>query len=286
MKSLGLALGGGGLKGLAHIGVLQVLEENSIPISAISGTSAGSIVAALYASGLSPWRMQELAMQLEVKDYIDYDIIAFAKFFWALLLPGVKASLDGLIKGDKLEKLLYKWTRGKTLAQSQIPISIIACDIDSGQEIIFTNQNMEVTGPRLVIKEALLSEAVRSSTSIPATFVPLQFRGMQMVDGGVKEMVPVEVQKIMGADYILSVNLGRESYAEKVTGITQIVSRSLNIMSYETSATAETLFADLVIHPRVKAVRLDDIEQAERIIRAGRRAAKAKIDEIKRGLED
>ena len=194
MKSLGLALGGGGLKGLAHIGVLQVLEENSIPISAISGTSAGSIVAALYASGLSPWRMQELAMQLEVKDYIDYDIIAFAKFFWALLLPGVKASLDGLIKGDKLEKLLYKWTRGKTLAQSRIPISIIACDIDSGQEIIFTNQNMEVTGPRLVIKEALLSEAVRSSTSIPATFVPLQFRGMQMVDGGVKEMVPVEVQ--------------------------------------------------------------------------------------------
>ncbi|ABI67420.1 patatin-like phospholipase family protein [Syntrophomonas wolfei] len=286
MKSLGLALGGGGLKGLAHIGVLQVLEENSIPISAISGTSAGSIVAALYASGLSPWRMQELAMQLEVKDYIDYDIIAFAKFFWALLLPGVKASLDGLIKGDKLEKLLYKWTRGKTLAESRIPIGIIACDIDSGQEIIFTNQNMEVTGPRLVIKEALLSEAVRSSTSIPATFVPLQFRGMQMVDGGVKEMVPVEVQKIMGTDYILSVNLGRESYAEKVTGITQIVSRSLNIMSYETSATAEALFADLVIHPRVKAVRLDDIGQAEKIIRAGRRAAKAKIDEIKRGLED
>jgi NTE family protein len=186
MKSLGLALGGGGLKGLAHIGVMQVLEENSIPISVISGSSAGSVVAALYASGLSPWRMQELMMQLQAKDYIDYDIVAFTKFFWALLLPGVKASLDGLIKGDKLEKLLYKWTRGKTLADSRIPISIIACDIDSGQEIIFTNQNMEVTGPRLVIKEALLSEAVRASTSIPATFVPLQFRGRQMVDGGGK----------------------------------------------------------------------------------------------------
>ncbi|MDD3879902.1 MAG: patatin-like phospholipase family protein [Syntrophomonas sp.] len=286
MKSLGLALGGGGLKGLAHIGVLQVLEENQVAISAISGSSAGSIVAALYASGLSPWRMQELAMQLKVKDYIDYNYLAFIKFFAAILLPGVKASLDGLIKGDKLEKLLYEWTRGKTLAESRVPLSIIACDINSGREIIFTNQNIEAMGLRLIIREALLSEAVRASTSIPAAFVPLQFRGMQMVDGGVKEMVPVEIQKIMGADVIVSVNLGRESYTEKVTGIVEIVSRSLNILAYETSATAEALFADLLIHPQVKDVHLDDIEQAEKIIRAGRRAAKARIEEIKRRLQD
>lgn len=285
MKSLGLALGGGGLKGLAHIGVLQVLEENGIIVSAISGTSAGSVVAALYASGLSPWRMQELAMEVEVKDYVDYDVLALTKFFWALLLPGVKGSLDGLIKGDKLEKLLYKWTRGKTLAESRIPISIIACDIDSGQEAIFSNQNLGAISNRLIIKEALLSEAVRASISIPATFVPMHFRGMQMVDGGIKAMVPVEVQKIMGTEYILAVNLGKESYREKVSGIMQIVSRSLNILSYETSATAEELLADLVIHPRVRAVRLDDIEQAERIIRAGRRAAKDKIEELKQGLE-
>ncbi len=286
MKKLGLALGGGGLKGLAHIGVLQVLEENNINISAISGSSAGSIIAALYASGITPWRMQELVMQLQVRDYIDYDFAALIKFFWDLVIPGTKANLEGLIKGDKLEKLLYKWTLGKTLADCRIPLAIISCDIDSGREIIFTNQDIETAGAQVMVKEALLSEAVRASTSIPATFVPLEFRGMQMVDGGIKEMVPIEVQKIMGLEYILSVNLGRESYYKKVSGITQIVSRSINIMGYETSATAESLFADVVIHPRIKAARLDDIEQADRIIRAGRRAAKAKIDEIKRGLEE
>ncbi len=286
MKSLGLALGGGGLKGLAHIGVLEVLAENRIPIDMICGTSAGSIFAALYASGMPARKMEKLVLNLKPGDYLDYNIIGIVKYLLGICLPGYQAPLDGIIKGDALEEMVYQWTNGKSLKDVDLPLSIIAVDIDSGQEVVFTNQDFEVEGFEVrIIKDALLSEAVRASISIPATFVPLDFCGMQMVDGGVRNIVPVSTAKTMGAEYILAVNLGQETYQTKVSGIIQIVSRSLNILTYETSDTAEELFADLIVFPRVGEVHLEDVDKAEQIIRAGRRAAKEQVAEIKKGLE-
>lgn len=285
MKNLGLALGGGGLKGLAHIGVLEILEENHIPIAMISGTSAGSIIAGLYASGISPYRIEKLVFDIKVSDYIDYNIAGILKYLFSNFLPGIQARLDGVIRGERLEKLIYRLTGGKTLKDSKIPLAIIACDIDSGKEVIFTNQDFEVKDSNIIIiRDALLSEAVRASTSIPATFVPRHFRGMQMVDGGLHSTVPVMVQKIMGAEYILAVNLGRETYSKKVSGIPQIISRTLNILTYETSDTAEDLFANMVVFPGIRGAHLDDIGKAHKIIRAGRRAMKNKIVDLKNEL--
>lgn len=284
MKNLGLALGGGGLKGLAHIGVLEILEDEQIPVSKISGSSAGSIIAALHASGMSAYEMEKLVLDdISAGDYIDYNIGGLIKCLLALLVPGMTASLDGLIKGNKLEKLVNSLTDGKSLDDSRLPLAIISCDINSARKVIFTNQEIE-DGSSVIIRDALLSEAVRSSISIPATFVPREFHGMQMVDGGIRDIVPVIAQKLMGAEYVLAINLGQETYQERVSGIIQIVSRTLNILSYETSDTAEDFFADMIIYPGVGEVKLDELDKAGKIIRAGRRAMRNKVDELKKEL--
>ncbi len=287
MKSLGLALGGGGLRGLAHIGVLQVLEENNIDVAMISGTSIGSIIGSLYACKISPYEIEDMVLRLKPADYLDYNISGFLKYIVALLLPGVKAQLDGIIKGCKLEKLIYSLTAGKRLTDVQIPLSIIACDINSGLEIVFTNSKSLVSFNKiLVINNVLISEAVRCSSSIPATFVPREFNGLLVVDGGIKTIVPVWVQKLMGAEYILAVNLGQKQYTASVAGLPQIVSRTINILTYETSDTEEKLFADMLLFPAVGDVALDDLSKAKEIIKQGRLAMKKKIPQLKRALKE
>jgi NTE family protein len=137
----------------------------------------------------------------------------------------------------------------------------------------------------IIITDAFLSEAVRSSISIPVTFQPKHFLGMQMVDGGLKDIVPVMVNKWMGADYALAINLGKETYQTKVKGIPQIISRTLSIMTFETSDAEEKFFADMLLYPEVPDVSLTDMKDAAQIIRAGRRVMRENITELKRGLQ-
>ena len=280
----GLALGGGGLKGLAHIGVLQVLAENELFPDCIAGTSAGSIVAALYASGISPIKMEEIVTSLAPHDYIDYNITGLIKYVLGLLLPKYDYSLDGLIVGEKIENLVYEWTGGKKIGEAGLPTAIIACDIDSGQKIIFTNQALVKPEGQMIISNVRLSEAVRSSISIPVTFVPKEFRGMKMVDGGLKDIVPAMVTRSMGAEYVLGINLGIENYATDVSGIPQIIGRTLDILIYETSATEEDFFADMLLHPEVPDVGLTDLKEAAKIIRAGRRVMRENLSQLKQQL--
>lgn len=286
MKNLGLALGGGGLRGLAHIGVLQVLEDNHIKVSMMSGTSIGSIIGGLYACGISAYELEAIALRLKPSDYLDYNIGGFIKYMLSLFLPGVKAQLNGIFKGCKLESLIYELSDGKSLRQIKLPLSIIACDINTGLEVVFTNSiNIIGSYRTVVIYNALLSEAARCSSSIPATFVPRTFHGRQMVDGGVKTMVPVWIHQLMGAEYILAVNLGQKEYNYPVEGIAQIVSRTINILSFETSDTEETILADMLLFPGVEDVPLDDISQARAIIKQGRLAMEKRLPELKKGLK-
>jgi NTE family protein len=285
VKQLGLALGGGGLRGLAHIGVLQVLRENGIPVSYISGTSAGSIVAALYAAGVSPYQMEKVVLGLKPADFLDYNIAGLFKYLLSHIIPKYSNHLDGIILGHKLEKRMRALTGGKTLQEAVLPLAIIACDIDTGREVIFTNFNFEAeTSDCVVIRDGFISAAVRASISIPATFIPCHMHGMQLVDGGIKEVVPVTVQKGMGAEYILAVNLGKEIYDDKVNGIPRIISRTIDIMIYETSETALDLLADMVLYPQVEPVSLYDLGKAGNIIRAGRLAMKERVSELKKQL--
>lgn len=284
LRKLGLVLGGGGLKGLAHIGVLQVLMENRIPVTSISATSSGSIIAALYAAGMSPYEMERIILKTKPQDYLDYNIGGLLKYGLGLLIPASKSVVNGLIKGKKLLNLMADLTSNKALDEVEIPLAIVACDINTGEEVIFSNIIPGADNQIVFVRGAFLSEAVRSSTAIPGIFVPYLFRGMQLVDGGIKAIVPVSIQLSLGAEYIMAVNLGRERYQESVAGIPQIISRTVEILVYETSDTAETLYADLSINPFLPEVRLDEIEKAALIIRAGRRAMLSQLSRLQRGL--
>lgn len=283
MKSIGMALGGGGLKGMAHIGVLEVMQENGLKPQYICGTSAGSIIAALYACGISPYQMQAIALNLKPSDFLDYNLMGTFKYLLSLICHCYEAPLEGIFLGDRLEDMIYELTDGKKLSEVSMPLGIVACDIDSGRKVVFTNRDLEIErSDVLIIKDALISEAVRCSVSIPVTFVPKDFAGLKMVDGGLKEIVPVSIPKIMGADYILSVNLGQEMYDTKVKGIPQIISRTLSILTFETSDIEEEILSDMTIFPGVQGTSLDDTEAIAKIIRAGRRAMRENIEELKR----
>lgn len=285
MKSLGVALGGGGMKGMAHIGVLQILQDHHISPQYIAGTSIGSIIAALYASGISPYRMQDIVSNLRPPDYLDYNLKGTLKYLFSLVWPGYETVLDGLLIGEKAEKLIYDLTAGKKLTDLTMPLAIVACDINSGKKVIFTNLLIDYEQDDvLVIRDALLSEAVRASISIPVTFQPKEYQGIRLVDGGIKDIVPAGITRIMGADYVLGVNLGQESYDIKVNGILQIISRTLSILTYETSELEEHVYADMIVFPGIKDAHLDDIAEYEKIIRAGRRAMKGKLDQLVREL--
>lgn len=285
MKKLGLALGGGGLRGLAHIGILQVLEDNDILPTIISGTSVGSIIAALHVSGMSAYQMEKEILKLKPRDYLDYNVSGLIRHFLACFFPALDNNIDGIIKGERLEKIVCRLTGGRELRDSKIPLAIIACDIDSGREIVFCSYNIPLQGKDiLVVEDARLSQAVRASTAIPAVFVPYRLQGMQLVDGGVRSMVPVTVQKLLGAEYVLAINLGQEVYDQPVEGIPQIVNRTISILAYETSATEQKIYAHMVIHPRVGEVKLHELHRASEIIRIGRRVMKERIDELKKDL--
>ncbi|HWQ74984.1 MAG TPA: patatin-like phospholipase family protein [Syntrophomonas sp.] len=281
MKKLGLALGGGGLRGLAHIGVLQVLRENQVPVSIITGTSAGSIIASLYASGVTPAAMEEIVLQLKPRAYIDFNWLDLL----AHVASGGRIPIDGFIKGNKLERLVFKLTGGRSLKDAGLPLAIIACDINTGQKTVFASQPMKLENDGdILITEALMSRAARASCAIPAVFTPVNRGDMQLVDGGVCEMVPILESRSLGAEYILAVNLGQEAYDQKVRGIIQVVGRSLSILEYETSSLAQDLLADQVVYPSTGDVALDDIAQASYLIRCGRRAMKAQLDELLENL--
>lgn len=281
MKKLGLALGGGGLKGLAHIGVLQVLEKNGIRPQVLSGTSVGSIVAALYGSGMTPDEMAANILKLTPRDYLDYNISGLIKYVIGLFIPGDQHPMDGIIKGQRLEDLIFQWTGGQTLHDVKMPLAIISCDLNSGQEVVFSNRPIPSRYfPVVLVRSALLSVAVRCSTSIPATFVPRSFRNMRMADGGLRNMVPVSMQPPLGAEYILAVDLGQEIYQGPVDGIPAIINRSMNILTYENSEKAENLIADMIIYPNIPSVNLDDLSQAQAIILKGQHAMEARLDEL------
>lgn len=286
MKKLGLALGGGGLRGFAHIGVLQVLEEYQVPVSMISGTSSGSIIAALYASGMSPRAMEEVALNLSVHDYLDYNWQGLLKYMISIVYPRFSSDFDGLIRGDRLENLIYRLTQGKLLQDCSLPLAIIACDINTGKKVVFSNRSIAEGDPdQELITTAWLSEAARASSAIPGVFTPKVLGDRQLVDGGVCDVVPVIEQKSLGAEYILAVNLGNINYDQEIMGIIPIISRSLNILEYETSHLAEDLYADLIITPNTGDVHLDDLSQTGALIRSGRRAMKASINELLEGLQ-
>ena len=179
-KKVGLALGGGAARGLAHIGVLDVLQKEGIPIDMIAGTSAGAVVGAIYAWNQDTARIKKEALEVN----------------WRKVAPLIDPSLpkSGLIKGKKIKDLLASYIGGNIkFSDLKIPFACVATDIDTGEEV--------------VIDQGSVPEALRASISIPGIFTVVKREGRYLVDGGLTNPVPVNVVKRMGADFIIAVNV-------------------------------------------------------------------------------
>ena len=290
---VGVALSGGGVRGAAHIGVLKALTDHNIPIDMISGTSAGSIVAALYACGYSPNQMRAFLEKLNFQDLIDLKIttadlfkhgfkwILSGKFkFWSVLPTG-------LIKGDRIEGFLMNLLPQRTVRNTKIPLAITAVDVNSADTVFFTSPlpfNRNLLNARFY-HNALLYEAIRASISIPGIFFPKKYRNMTLVDGAVKNNLPTDILKYMGADIIIAVDLGyagQHNYELETVG--EVLMQCIEIMGREVTLLKSEQYADLIIRPQPLEVHYKNMSQVLSCIFKGEQAAAARIPEIRRIL--
>lgn len=246
---IGLALGSGGARGLAHLGVLEALEEENINIDMIAGTSMGSIVGGLYATGIPLKYLKGLA------DELDWDNISDITF-----------PRTGLIKGKKILTLFELLTQNKDFSELNLPFSAIACDIEHGKHV--------------VLNEGSVAKAIRASIAIPGIFVPFRHQDYWLVDGAVLDRVPVSTVKEMGADLTIAVDIRIDEVNSEINNIFDVLFNTFDILQYELKKLKE-LGADITIEPDLEEITTFDLENTEMCIEAGYRAAKDSMKEIK-----
>ena len=247
---VGVALGGGAAKGFAHIGVIKMLEANGIKPVVVSGTSAGSVVGALYASGMDAYAMQEKAFALDESKIRDVSLFS-----------------GGVVKGQKLQDYVNELVGGRTIEKMQKPFAAVATRLEDGQRTVFVRGN---TG-----------QAVRASSSIPGVFEAVAIGKAHYVDGGVVSPVPVDAARELGADFVIAVDIS--SKADGIANPTSMlgnVNQSIKIMGGKLGA-LELARADIVIRPKVNDIGPADFEQKNRAILEGERAAQAALSQIK-----
>jgi len=251
-KKVGLVLGSGSAKGLAHIGVIQVLLENEIPIDIVVGSSMGAVIGSVYAVGGDMYWLEKYVKAIGRTDYID------------MVMP----RRGGFIAGHKLEDMIRSFTHNKTFDQTNIPFACVATDVETGELIEFTR------GP--------LHEAVRASMAIPGIFLPVRIAGRLCVDGGVLGRVPCMCAKRMGADLIIAVDVGnRGEYAkvEKYSSFS-IWQNCLNIMQWEITKLSQEV-SDVTICPQLPHISALSNSAAQVCIAEGRRAALKALPKIR-----
>ncbi|NKI92678.1 NTE family protein [Rhizobacter sp. SG703] len=246
---IGLALGGGAARGFAHIGVIQVLEENGIKPDLVVGTSAGSLVAALYASGKNGLALAAMADSMDESAITD----------WAF--PG-----RGLIRGEALARFVRESTGGKTIEQMRLPLGIVATDLDNGAPVLFQRGDAGI--------------AVRASSAVPAVFQPVRIGTREYVDGGLVSPVPVRFARQMGADLVIAVDISAVPDGAATGDPMRMLLQTFAIMSRSINA-FELREADVVLRPKLNDVSSADFAARKRSIQAGREIALAMLSELK-----
>ncbi|MBI4286166.1 MAG: patatin-like phospholipase family protein [Chloroflexi bacterium] len=258
-RVIGLALGSGAARGLAHIGVLEVLEKEGIPIDMIAGTSAGALVGALYACGKPISYMKQLALTLGKERFA--------------ALADLSLSHSGLVRGRRAKQILRSALDDIQFSDLKIPFRCVAADIETGEEI--------------VIDEGAVLEAVRASGSIPILMAAVKWGGRFLVDGALANPVPVNVVKKMGAEFIIAVNViphtGKRLDPAKEPGLFRVIMQTIYITTHRT-VWASLEGADAVIEPHVAHIGHLDFQKAEECILQGRLAAQEAMREIRREL--
>jgi NTE family protein len=243
-----VVLGAGVSRGFAHVGVLKVLEAQKIPIHLIVGTSAGSVVGSIYASGIDAFHLQKMALAVQKDDVVD------------LTIPD-----NGFVRGEKLENYVNKAVQNQTIERLRIPFLAVSTNIQTGEEIVFAMGN---TG-----------KAVRASCSIPGVFQPVRIGDKAYVDGGVVSPVAVDAAKKAGADIVIAVDISAGVARAFPQGILETILQSIDIM-YAKIAAVQIRNADVVIRPRLSHINSSDFDRRNEAILEGEKAAAEALPQI------
>lgn len=249
-----IALSGGATHGFAHAGVLRVLDENGVRPDAVVGTSAGSVVGALYAGGIRSEALVEAALDLQRDQVIEFTY------------PN-----RGFVNGQQLQEYMDRRLGNRPIERLSLPFVAVATDLRTGRLVAF---NRGDTGT-----------AVRASSSVPTVFQPLAMGGHEYVDGGLVSPVPVRVARALGADIVIAVDVTRQPTAEKQFDSTSaLVTQSLVIMEHSL-ANNELKEADIVIRPDLHQAPMVDFNLRAEVIAAGEREARAALPRIRELIE-
>ena len=250
---VGLALGGGFARGFAHLGVLQVLEQNEIPISHIAGTSVGSILGAAYASGAPLSRIIATCRTLRFRDIARW-----------------RVSRLGLASNQRLGSLIERVFESRQFEDLRIPLAVVATDLTSGEPVVFTQGN--------------LVDAIRASCAFPGLFEPVEIGTRCLADGGLVAPVPTRAARDLGATSVIGISVGmQDGHRGAPTNIFQVVSRAVSAAQKHQLEVWER-HADLVLRPEVQSLAWDDFDRAEEAIEAGATAARRALPRIQKLL--
>ena len=250
-----MVLGAGSARGLAHIGVLQVLIENRIPFDFLVGSSMGAVIAAIYACGGDIYMTGKLASALNTS------------ILWDVGIPRM-----GFVSGKKIEHFLRLLTKGKSFEDLAVPLAVVATDIENGEKV--------------VIREGPVHSAVRASISIPGVFAPVRYRNRLLVDGAVAERLPVGVARDLGADIVIGVDVTfAEDRQTHIRNTLDVILQAIEILERQIFTQITRHQATVLLQPRLGNIKSNEFNRAEECIGRGRECAEAKLDEIRSVLE-
>lgn len=253
---IGLALGGGAARGFAHIGVIKALEAQGIVPDIVVGTSAGSLVGALYAAGNNGFALHKLALEMDEAAISDWSVPLFAK-------------ATGVLKGEALQNYVNKAVNNIPLEKLKIPFGAVATDLSSGTPILFQRGNTGV--------------AVRASSAVPGVFQSVRIGEHSYVDGGLVSPVPVRFARQMGADFVIAVNISAQPDAQPSSSTLDVLLQTFAIMGHSINQ-YELKDADIVIQPKLGSMKGNDFPGRNLAVLAGEQAAAAIMPELKQKI--
>jgi NTE family protein len=252
---IGIAFGGGAARGFAHIGVIQVLEEAGIKPTLVTGTSAGSFVAALYASGKTSAQLQQIAQTMDEATFADWTLPIFSR---------------GMLRGEALARYVQTAVGGRRIEDMELPLGIVATDLNSGLGVLFQRGDT--------------ATAVRASSAVPAIFQPVRIAGREYVDGGLVSPVPVRYARQMGAELVIAVDISSAPEVNPAGDTLQILMQTFTIMGKSIN-TLELKDAEVVVRPALNSVSSADFGARRRAIQAGRDAMLERMPQLKAAIE-
>lgn len=246
---IGLALGGGFARGIAHVGVLKVLEENHVPIDFVAGTSVGAVIGAAYCSGIDAAELQELSTLVRFKDFARWTISRF-----------------GIATNERMIGFLKRLVKAKTFEELRIPLAVTATDFLTGDPVVFRS------GP--------LIDAVRASCAYPGMFLPVRVKGRMLVDGMLSYAVPTTPLKQMGAEKVLAIYLSAHWMDESgPRHIFDVIGQCFSIAQARMSSVWQQ-DADLTLEPNVAGFPYDAFTRAKELIQLGEDVTRAALPQI------